>query len=111
MLRSESAIVRDSVMSMEGEQPMSVEVTDNAERSRYEAHVDGELAGYSAYRLHGADIVFTHTEVHLEGHGVGSTLVRGALDDVRRKGTSKVVAQCPFVKAYIAKHPECADLS
>ncbi len=90
---------------------MSVEVTDNAERSRYEAHVDGELAGFSAYRLLGADIVFTDTEVHLEGHGVGSALVRGALDDVRRKGTLKVVAQCPFVKAYIEKHPEYADLT
>ena len=35
---------------------MSVEVTDNAERSRYEARVDGELAGFSGYRLRGADL-------------------------------------------------------
>ena len=90
---------------------MSVEVTDNAEQSCYQAYVDGELAGFSAYQLRGADIVFVHTEVHLEGHGVGSTLVREELDDVRRKGTLKVVAQCPFVKAYIEKHPEYADLT
>ena len=90
---------------------MSVEVANNAERNRYEARVDGELAGFSAYRLRGADIVFTHTEVHLEGQGVGSTLVRGALDDVRRQGTLKVVALCPFVKGYIEKHPEYADLT
>ena len=90
---------------------MSVEVTDSAERSRYEAHVDGELAGFSAYQLGGADIVFTHTEVHLEGRGVGSALVHGALDDVRRKGTLRVVAQCPFLKAYLEKHPEYADLT
>ena len=90
---------------------MSVTVTNNVGRSRYEAYVDGKLAGISPYWLGGADIVFTHTEVHLEGHGVGSILVRGALDDVRRKGTLRVVAQCPFVKAYIEKHPEYADLT
>ena len=90
---------------------MSVEVADNLERSRYEARVDGELAGFSTYQLRGADIVFIHTEVHLEGHGVGSTLVRGALDDVRRKGTLRMVALCPFLKAYAEKHPEYADLT
>jgi hypothetical protein len=45
----------------------------------------------------------------LGGKGVGSKLVKGALDQVRSKGL-KVIAQCPFVKAYIDKHPEYADL-
>jgi predicted GNAT family acetyltransferase len=90
---------------------MSVDVTNNTELSRYEARVDGELAGFSTYTLRGSDIVFTHTEVHLEGKGVGGTLVREALDDVRRNGTLKVVPLCPFVKAYIEKHPEYADLT
>jgi uncharacterized protein len=56
-------------------------------------------------------ITFTHTEVPpaLEGHGIGSALVRGALDAARAQGL-KVVAKCPFVSAYIAKHPEFADL-
>jgi predicted GNAT family acetyltransferase len=43
------------------------------------------------------------------GHGHGSTLVRAALDDVRARGLS-VIPLCPFVKAYIEKHPEYADL-
>ncbi len=90
---------------------MSVEVRNNPELNRYEAYVDGELAGYSVYVMRGTDIVFTHTEVHLEGKGVGGTLVREALDDVRRNGTLKVVPLCPFVKAFIEKHTEYADLT
>jgi predicted GNAT family acetyltransferase len=90
---------------------MTVEVSNNTALSRYEAHIDGELAGFSVYVLRGTDIVFTHTEVHREGEGVGKTLVREALDDVRRNGTLRVVPLCPFVKAYIEKHPAYADLT
>jgi predicted GNAT family acetyltransferase len=90
---------------------MTVEVSNNTALSRYEARVDGELAGFSVYVLRGTDIVFTHTEVHVEGKGVGGTLVREALDDVRRNGTLRVVPLCPFVKAYIEKHPAYADLT
>jgi uncharacterized protein len=89
-----------------------VEVTDNRQESRYEARVDGELAGFSAYHLTKASIVFTHTEVfdQFEGHGVGSALARGALDDVRAKGERDVVPVCPFIHGYIDDHPEYADL-
>lgn len=90
---------------------MSVEVSDNPGLSRYEAHLDGELAGFAAYTRRGSSIVFTHTEVQLEGQGVGSALVRGALDDVRRRGGLTVVPRCPFVRAYLEKHPEYADLT
>ena len=56
-------------------------------------------------------ITFIHTEVPetLGGRGIGSQLIKGALDQVRAAGL-KVVAQCPFVKAYIGKHQEYADL-
>jgi hypothetical protein len=56
-------------------------------------------------------ITFRHTEVPqaLSGHGIGSRLVRGALDAARARGL-KVVAKCPFVAAYMAKHPEFNDL-
>ncbi len=55
--------------------------------------------------------MFTHTEVEpaAEGTGVGSTLVRAALDEVRASGR-RVVALCPFVKAYVARHAEYQDL-
>ena len=90
-----------------------VVVTHNPEESRYDAHLDGELAGVAVYVLHGEDaIVFTHTEVddRFEGKGVGSALARFALDDVRRDGARHVVPRCPFIKGWIDKHPDYADL-
>jgi predicted GNAT family acetyltransferase len=45
----------------------------------------------------------------LNGRGIGSALVRGALEQVRARGL-KVVAKCPFVSAYMSKHPEFSDL-
>jgi predicted GNAT family acetyltransferase len=89
-----------------------VEVTDNREQNRYEARVAGELAGYAEYHLTRSSIVFTHTQVldGFEGHGVGSTLARYALDDVRAKGERDVVPVCPFIHGFIDDHPEYADL-
>jgi len=89
-----------------------VTVQDNTERHRFEALDEaGVVAGFAAYRLRGDVVVFTHTEVDdaYEGQGVGSTLVRGALDEVRASGRT-LTPLCPFVKSYIAKHPEYADL-
>lgn len=64
-----------------------------------------------AYRLREGRISFTHTEVAdaYEGQGVGSTLVARALDDVRRRGLP-MLPFCPFVNAYIKRHPEYSDL-
>ena len=55
----------------------------------------------------GDTVVFVHTEVDQDSgrKGLGSTLVKGALDDVRAKGGS-VVAQCSFVRGWIEKHDE-----
>jgi uncharacterized protein len=91
---------------------MSVTTTLNEADSRYEAHVDGELAGFAEYVLDGERIVFTHTEVEdrCEGEGIGSTLARFALDDVRARGGLRVVPRCPFIKAWIDRHPEYGDL-
>ncbi|MET0998488.1 MAG: GNAT family N-acetyltransferase [Marmoricola sp.] len=89
-----------------------VEIRNNEAEHRYEAYVDGEQAGFAAYRLTGDTIVFTHTEVDdaFEGHGVGSALARGALDDVRRDGSRRVKPLCPFIRAWIDRHPDYADL-
>jgi predicted GNAT family acetyltransferase len=90
-----------------------VTVHDDPGSSRYEAFLDGRLAGFAEYRLSGEDrIVFVHTVVDdaFEGHGVGSTLVREALDDVRRRGTRKVVARCPFVRSWLERHPDQQDV-
>ena len=92
---------------------MSTDITvpRNDERERFEATVDGELAGYSEYTLGEGRIEFTHTEVDdaFEGQGVGSTLVSEALDQVRAEGLD-VIATCEFVASYIERHQEYADL-
>jgi len=86
------------------------EVVNNRTEHRYELAVDGHIAA-SYYELAGPVITFVHTEVppELGGKGIGSKLIGGALDQVRSEGL-KVIAQCPFVKAYIDKHPAYADL-
>ncbi len=85
-------------------------IRDNAERHRFEVVVDGHLAR-ADYLIEGDVITFTHTIVPpaLEGRGVASRLIRHALSEARARGL-RVVPQCPFVAAYIRKHPEWADL-
>ena len=86
------------------------DVVNNKAHHRYELVVDGHLAA-TYYKLADDVITFIHTEVppELGGKGVGSRLVKGALDQVRAEGL-KVIAQCPFVKAWIDKHSDYADL-
>jgi len=85
-------------------------VRDNRQARRYEIEADGHVAA-TWYRLRPGVITFTHTEVPsaLEGRGIGSALAKGVLDDARRRGL-KVVPLCPFVAAYIERHPEYRDL-
>jgi hypothetical protein len=89
---------------------MTASVQNNPARERYELEIEGHLAA-AYYQLSDGIITFIHTEVpkELEGKGIGSKLIKGALDQVRVAGL-KVVPQCPFVKAYIGKHAEYADL-
>ena len=89
-----------------------VETRNNEAEHRYEAYVDGELAGEAYYERDDKRIVFTHTEVddRFEGQGVGSALARFALDDVRAQGTHRVVPRCPFIKGWIDRHPDYQDL-
>lgn len=90
---------------------MSIDVRNNHDESRYEAWLDGRLAGIAVYELGPTTIVFVHTEVmsDFEGQGVGGALVKGALEDVRAGGVYDVLALCPFVKGYIEKHPGVYD--
>lgn len=83
-------------------------VTDNVELQRFEAHLDGKLAGFAEYQLTDALVVFTHTEVDpsFEGNGVGSALARFALDQIRDEGVRKALPVCPFIKGWIQRHPE-----
>ncbi len=85
-------------------------VHDNRAELRYEVATGGEIA-IAAYRIEADRVVFTHTVVPeaVQGQGVGSRLVRGALADVRARGLS-VVPLCSFVAGYIDRHPDEQDL-
>ena len=89
---------------------MTDTVNNNTAKHRFELKVEGHIAA-AYYEREGDVIAFKHTEVpaELSGKGVGSRLVKGALDQVRAAGL-RVVAQCPFVKAWIGKNPAYADL-
>lgn len=91
--------------------PPRPEITDAAERGRYEAYVDGELAGVLEYVLKYGRLALVHTEVlpSHEGQGIGSGLVRYALDLARSNGW-RVIAVCPYVQSYLARHPEDDDI-
>ena len=87
-----------------------MDVTDNTAHQRFELKA-GDHTAVAYYKLSGGVITFTHTEVpqELSGQGIGSRLARGALEQVRHRGL-KVVAQCPFIAAFIRKNPEFASL-
>ena len=84
-----------------------IELARDDENRRYAAVVDGKIAAFAEFIPAGDLVMFTHTESDsaFEGQGVASTLVRWALDDVRARGLL-VVPLCPFVKGYIARHPD-----
>jgi predicted GNAT family acetyltransferase len=89
----------------------TITTADAPDRERYEAHADDALAGILQYRRRPELIALVHTEVlpAFEGQGVGGALARLALEDARASGTA-VLPFCPFVNAYIQRHPEYAEL-
>ncbi len=88
-----------------------VQVLDHPDQSQYEARLAGQLAGVAAYRLGEDMITFTHTEVEPqhEGQGIGGALARFALDDARSRGL-QVRPRCSFIRGWIERHPDYADL-
>lgn len=86
-------------------------VVNVPEASRYELRDGERMIGELAYRRRNGRMALIHTEVDeaLERRGLGSRLVAAALDDSRREGL-EVVPLCPFVEAFIERHPEYEDL-
>jgi predicted GNAT family acetyltransferase len=86
-------------------------ITNDAAARTYQATVDGEVVGTLIYEVEGSRVVLTHTIVEpaAREHGVGSTLVRAALDDLRNEGKTATV-MCPFVTEFIEHNPEYAGL-
>jgi predicted GNAT family acetyltransferase len=90
---------------------LPLRVSDNADEQRYEGRLGEELAGFIDYRARDGSLALVHTEVDpaRQRRGLGSELVAGALDDIRSRGLT-VIPLCSFVRAYIRRHPEYADL-
>ena len=90
---------------------MQTTVADNPAAARYELTVDGERAGFVTYRQSPGVIAFLHGQVDptKERKGLGSQLVRGALDDVRARGLA-VRPVCPFVQWFMETHEDYRDL-
>jgi len=89
---------------------MQHQVRDAKDRHRFELEADGHVA-FSTYERSGGTITILHTErpKELGGRGIGTALAHGMLELIRAEGL-KVKPLCPFVKAYMGKHPEYSDL-
>ena len=90
---------------------MEAEIVDAEAAQRYEARVEGDLAGFIDYRVKRGRIALIHTEVlpAYQGRRIAEQLARYALDDARRRGLP-VIASCPYVRAYVERHPETHDI-
>ncbi|MDQ1396875.1 MAG: uncharacterized protein QOG64_2134 [Acidimicrobiaceae bacterium] len=90
---------------------MTTTVVNAQDAHRFEVQVDGDLAGFAEYRVAPGVRAFVHTVIddRFEGQGLGSQLVRAALDATREEGLS-IEPFCPFVKGYIERHPEYVEM-
>jgi len=91
---------------------VEITVVENEQAHRFEARTpDGEVAGFLSYLSRPGHLVLVHTQVaeEYDGQGIGSALVRQALDRIRERGLT-MVPQCPFVAGYLRRHPGYDDL-
>ncbi|MEV0523842.1 GNAT family N-acetyltransferase [Streptomyces sp. NPDC050439] len=90
---------------------MESRVANNPDRSRFEVFDGDELAGFAEYHRYQDEIAFIHTEIdpRFEGRGLGGVLARAALGAAREQGLG-VLPFCPFIRGWIGKHPDYADL-
>ncbi len=89
---------------------MEVKIIENTEKKRFEAEIDGRMA-FIEYIRAKQQIYLTHTEVPvaLEGKGIGSSMVKQVLQQIKNEGL-ELVPLCPFVAAYVKRHPEWREL-
>lgn len=89
---------------------MEISIRHNPQAERFETTVEG-VSAFLTYTLEEKVLTLLHTEVPpaLEGKGIGSRVVKTALDYARQQGL-RVIPRCPFVAHYIERHQEYADL-
>lgn len=87
--------------------PSNATVKLNKSRHQFELETDGKLSIVKYQAVDDNTLALVHTEVHpdLEGQGVGSALVKGTLEYIEQSN-QQIVPLCPFVAAYIKRHPE-----
>ena len=88
-------------------------VRDNPQELRYELLDDsGAMIGEIRYVIEPGAVALVHTEVDpgFQGQGLASELVQGAMNDLRDRGL-KMIPVCPYVRAWLRRHPEQADLA
>lgn len=91
---------------------MSTEVQHLVAQHRYVFSRDGRSVGLTDYSVRGGAIHLEHTEVDpgLRGRGLGAAMVEQVLDRIRVESDRPIVADCPFVKGWLAQHPEYREL-
>ena len=106
----ESFPASDSPAWAMGEEPGKIPVSNNSAQCRFETSAGGETA-FLEYQLVPPALTLIHTEVPaaMRGRGVGDKLVHAALEFARAEKLY-VKPVCPFVTAYLRRHPEAADL-
>jgi predicted GNAT family acetyltransferase len=90
---------------------VKLRIEDQPDRSRYVAYAGDRRAGQMTYRREPGVLALDHTVVgeDYEGQGVGSALIRHVLDAARDEGVA-VLPFCSFVRSYMERHPEYAEL-
>ncbi len=88
-----------------------MDVQRNPARHRFELAADGGVAvlEYSEPRPGVLDLQHTVVPHAARGHGIADALVRGTLDQIREQG-EKIIPTCPFVAAWLGRHPEYREL-
>ncbi len=79
---------------------------DNTEKKQFELHIDDQVSRLE-YVKRTDRIYLTHIEVPkaLEGQGIAKALTIKSLESIEQTSL-KVIAQCPYVAAFIKRNPE-----
>lgn len=83
---------------------------ESGQKKRFELQIEEETAFIEYIQTKNNVIYLTHTEVprSLEGKGLGSLIVSKTLEYIKENGF-KMAPLCPFVAAYLKRHPGKAD--
>lgn len=89
----------------------NLKVENNRAEHQFEINLDGAKA-LIAYKKNGEVYDLHHTEVpaQFEGKGIGSALVKGALEQIKADG-AKIIPSCPFIASYLKRHQEYQELA